>query len=510
MKPVIRLFPLCLLSALSPVQAAYTPTVSAGTSVSGETIDGSQGNQHVYGTLTDSTVTGKQAYSYVEAGGTTTAITVTDGGTLFSVAGGQTTNTTVTQGGQLQINGSASGTTVDNGGNVYINAGNNGVEDATQGGQATDTTIGNGGVMVNRYGVDENTVVQPGGELDTGWEQNYETKDTAISRNTIVQSGGIQRVTDGGTSEDSQVQTGGTLVVTGTEHYDSVTDSRPSAWYQGTALDSVISGTMQNTGGIDQGTDIKTGGTYLLDDNGQSTGLHVEQGGNAQINNGSLDNFWLAGNMAISSQATLSGSNNVEDSGTLTLSEGAQTSTASLTLSGTLVLNNNTAVSAHAYTLDSLIMDGGTVQFDPASFATLNPGTLSGSGNFYMTTNIAAQQGDMINVSGEASGDFGIWVADTGESPQDAQTLQIVHTGGGDAQFSLLNPDAQVDIGTWKYQLTPDGQGNWSLTPGTTPAPAPSTDAVLAMANVSPTIFQTEIGVLHNRLDNVRARPHDG
>lgn len=510
MKHIIRLFPLCLLPSLPMAQAAYTPDIYAGNTATGETIDGSQGDQHIYGTLTDSTITGNPAYSYVEPGGMTDAVTVTNGGTLSSTPGGQTTDTIVTQGGQLQINGTASGTTVNNGGTVYINAGNNGAEDATQGGLATDTTIGDGGVMVNRYGVDENTVVQAGGELDTGWEQNYEIKDTAISRHAVIQSGGVQRVTDGGTSEGSQVQAGGTLIVTGTVHYDAVTDPQPSAWYQGTAIDSRVSGTMQNIGGIDQNTQISEGGTYLLDNLGQSSALHVEQGGTAQINNGTLDSFWLAGNMDISSQATLTGNGSVENSGLLTLSEGAQTSTASLAVSGTLALNNSTTDAAHTYTLDSLTMSGGTVQFDPSSSAILNLNTLSGSGSFYMNTDIAAQQGDMLNVSGEASGNFGIWVTDTGESPQDAQSLQIVHTGGGDAQFSLLNPNEQVDIGTWEYQLTPDGQGNWSLTPGTTPTPTPSTDAVLAMANVSPTIFQTEISVLHDRLDNARARPHDG
>lgn len=510
MTRLIHLLPLCLLPVLSPGRAAYTPEISAGTTISGETIDGSQGNQQVYGTLTDSTVTGAQAYSYVNAGGMTENITVTNSGTLFSVAGGQTEQTDVTRDGTLQINGSASDTTVDNGGQVYINAGNNGVEDATQGGFATQTTIGNGGVMINRYGVDENTVVQAGGELDTGWDQQYETRDTAISRDAEIQNGGKQQVTNGGTSENSQVDTGGTLRVTGTLHYDSVSDTSTD-WYYGTAINSEVSGEMQNLGGVDQGTHIQSGGLYLLDGNGQSSDLRIEQGGSAQINHGTLDNFWLAGSMYVSSQATLTGNNDVESGGELLLNEGAQTSTASLMLAGELMLNNTPAVTGnHNYTLDTLAMNGGSVRFDPASFATLNLSTLSGYGNFYLHTDVAGQQGDMINVSGQANGNFGIRIDDTGVSPQDNQSLQIVHTGGGDAQFSLLNPGQQVDIGTWEYGLTPDGQGNWSLTPGTTPTPTPSTDAVLALANVAPTIFQAEISALHNRLDAVRTRPHDG
>lgn len=267
--------------------------------------------------------------------------------------------------------------------------------------------------MINRYGVDENTVVQAGGELDTGWDQQYETRDTAISQNAEIQNGGKQQVTNGGTSENSQVDAGGTLLVTGTLHYDSVTDT-PVGWYYGTAVNSVISGEMQNLGGIDQGTQIQSGGLYLLDGNGQSSHLRVEDGGSAQINLGSLDNFWLAGSMYISDQATLTGSGDVQSGGQLTLSEGAQTSGADLRLAGDLVLSNSPTTADHSYSLDSLDMNDGSIYFDSASFATLNLNTLSGSGSFYMNTDIAGQQGDMINVSGEANGDFGILIADTG------------------------------------------------------------------------------------------------
>ena len=83
--------------------------------------------------------------------------------------------------------------------------------------------------VVNRYGIDTNTVVGAGGELDTGWNYPYEIRNTAISRNAVIQNGGIQQVSNGGISEGSQVNDGGTLIVTGTWHYDVVTDSQPSA-----------------------------------------------------------------------------------------------------------------------------------------------------------------------------------------------------------------------------------------------------------------------------------------
>ena len=453
-------------------RADYHTQINAGNTVSGEVVDGSKGDQHVYGTLTDSTITGSYAWSDVGNGGQTNNITVTDHGELFLESGGSAYGTQIATDGELQVNGYAENTYVDNGGQVYVNAGKNGVEDPSQGGLIVNTTIGAGGLMVNRYGTDTNTVVGAGGELDTGWNYPYEIRNTAISRNAVIQNGGIQQVSNGGTSEGSRVDDDGTLIVTGTWHYNVVTDTQPSAWYRGTADDTSVYGVMQNQGGLDENSTVQSGGQYALDGYGLSQQLTVAQGGSAQINNGALDSFWLYGLMDVNSQATLTGTGSVGSSGELVLNEGAKTSGLTLALDGVLSLQNGSDAGPHHYQIAGLEMDGGTVLFDPTSFATLNMEMLSGSGNFWMNTNIAAQQGDMINVSGAANGDFGIWINDTGESPAAPQSLQVVQTGGDDAQFTLLTPNQQVDIGTWEYGLTPDGQGNWSLTPQATPTPS--------------------------------------
>lgn len=501
---VTLILPFISLSA----RADYHTQINAGNTVSGEIVDGSKGDQHVYGTLTDSIITGPYAWSYVGDGGQTNNIMVTNRGELFLEPGGSAYGTQIATDGELQVNGYAENTYVDNGGQVYVNAGKNGVEDPSQGGLIVNTTIGAGGLMINRYGIDTNTVVETGAELDTGWNYPYEIRNNAISRNAFIQNGGIQQVSNGGTSEGSQIEDGGTLIVTGTWHYDVVTDSQPSAWYRGTADDTAVYGTMQNQGGLDENTKVQSGGQYTLGGYGLSQQLTVAQGGSAQINDGALDSFWLYGIMDVSSQATLTGTGSVSSSGELVLNEGAKTSGLTLALDGVLTLQNGSDTSPHHYQIAGLEMDGGTVLFDSTSFTTLNMETLSGSGNFWMNTDITAQQGDMINVSGEANGNFGIRVNDTGESPADPQSLQVVQTGGGDAQFTLLNPNQQVDIGTWEYGLIPDGQGSWSLTPQATPTP--STEAVLAMANITPTIFQAESSALQTRLDVTRSRPHQG
>ncbi|EAV7067881.1 hypothetical protein FBQ62_15275 [Salmonella enterica] len=123
-------------------EADYHTQINAGNTVSDDVVDGSKGNQHVYGTLTDSTITGPYAYSYVGDGGQTNHITVTDHGELFLEPGGSAYNTQITADGDLQVNGYAENTYVDSGGQVYVNAGNNGVEDPDQGGQIVNTTVG--------------------------------------------------------------------------------------------------------------------------------------------------------------------------------------------------------------------------------------------------------------------------------------------------------------------------------------------------------------------------------
>lgn len=205
-----------------------------------------------------------KAYSYVGDGGQTNHITVTDHGELFLEPGGSAYDTQITADGDLQVNGYAENTYMDSGGLVYVNAGNNGVEDPDQGGQIVNTTVGAGGLVVNRYGIDTNTVVGAGGELDTGWNYAYEIRNTAISRDAVIQNGGIQQVSNGGTSEGNKVNDGGTLIVTGTWHYNVVTDTQPSAWYRGTADDTLVYGVMQNQGGLDENTTVQSSGQYTL------------------------------------------------------------------------------------------------------------------------------------------------------------------------------------------------------------------------------------------------------
>ncbi len=98
-------------------------------------------------------------------------------------------------------------------------------------------------------------------------------------------------------------------------------------------------------------------------------------------------------------------------------------------------------------TVGALTLDNGTVDFRPPTTTRLTPvfravslalDTLSGNRTFRMNTDIASHTGDMLKVTGNASGNFVLDIKNTGLEPVSAGApLQVVQTGGGDAAFPL-------------------------------------------------------------------------
>ncbi|HDC4249794.1 TPA: autotransporter outer membrane beta-barrel domain-containing protein, partial [Escherichia coli] len=158
---------------------------------------------------------------------------------------------------------------------------------------------------------------------------------------------------------------------------------------------------------------------------------------------------------------------------------------AELTLSsqGGLILKGDTGCPEEgcSWTVKNLTLDNGAVAFyDTAAvsdggYQSLTTGSLSGNGNFYMHTNVAAGQGDRLVVTGTAEGNHRVYVADTGVSPEAGTDLTLVTTGGGDAAFVLGNEGGMVDIGTYEYTLKEDtdntGGNSWRLTEYVAPEP---------------------------------------
>ncbi len=624
---------------------AYTATVAKGATVYGETITGSTNAvQNVHGTANDTTIMmGTQS---IQTGGVANNTTINAG--QQSIYAGGTSNEVILNGGMVQINGVLNGITAT-GGKVIVNAGQGGATNPYAAGQLHNAVLSNAAQLVNRFGIDYDTVVNAGGLLETGTTTDYGWKNSAISNNAVINANGRQTVDNGGTSNGSTVNVGGVLTVKYDTHKEFSWDTAGTQY--GTANGSIVYGVMNNSGAVDNATVIKSGGQYTATGNavdnriatsydaviesgggatlykdavaagwniqgradvnsatasikdstvnggslqitqgtangivinggimrnvsGQdvntvvnsgsyslggtlsasSSHLTVNDGGRADVYSGTLTDAEIGGAMFVTadpsapeSTSTLLGHFAVNEGGTLNLSSGINALGANFTVSdsGAIYLSDGAFTVTHA--LNAVTLNGGRIVFmqpksgnTPANYATLTLDSLSGSGQFIMNTSLAGLRGNLLKVTGQANGSFGVHVADTGVSPTSDAGLLLVKTGGGNADFTLANAGAAVDLGTYQYRLVGDGNGAWTLTayappaptpepqpepdpasdgdsvpdpapaPLTPPAPSitPSTAAVLSMATTAPMIFETELNPVRARLDQTRTHAH--
>lgn len=152
-------------------------------------------------------------------------------------------------------------------------------------------------------------------------------------------------------------------------------------------------------------------------------------------------------------------------------------------------------------------MDGGMINFNSGdAFRTLTLDTLAGNGNFAMGTNLATYTGDLLKITGNASGDFSLHIKNTGVEPvKGDESLKMVETSGGDAKFGAAG--GKVDVGTYQYVM--EQQGNdWYLVRGLDdtgkPIVTPSTDIVLGLFSTAPTVWYGEMSSLRSRMGELR------
>lgn len=151
--------------------------------------------------------------------------------------------------------------------------------------------------------------------------------------------------------------------------------------------------------------------------------------------------------------------------------------------------------------LNDLSMDGGSVQFgDNGEFYTLQVANLEGNGTFIMNVDFADGKSDLLEVTGNATGDHQIRVTSTGKDPLADTELHMVHTEAGDANFSLAG--GPVDLGTFAYGLVQRGN-DWYLDASTRTL-SNGTKTILALANTAPTVWYGELTTLRSRMGEVR------
>lgn len=164
-------------------------------------------------------------------------------------------------------------------------------------------------------------------------------------------------------------------------------------------------------------------------------------------------------------------------------------------------------------TVPTVTMNGGTIDISgtaagTGTFHTLTVGALSGSGDFRMNTNIATHSGDLLAVTGNATGSYQLHIANSGAEPSDLTPLTVVTTGGGGAAFSLVG--GAVDAGVYRYDLRQDGN-NWVLAtdphdPGDPGGPdlTPGAQTVIGLSGVAPVVWGAEQAILRSRLGDIR------
>ena len=228
-------------------------------------------------------------------------------------------------------------------------------------------------------------------------------------------------------------------------------------------------------------------GSQLLSGNGNL--LEVMHGSSAKF---TVDNSALKGNLVSDEISTMN----------LILQNNAQL-TGNILNSNTLAINSGASWQmAGDNTVKTLSLNGGNVSFGEDGFHTLSLGELSGNGTFGMRVDLDQGMGDLLNVNGQANGTFGLRVVNTGVEAvrPDLQPLRIVHTEGGDAQFSLIG--GRVDLGTYSYLL--EQQGNDWYIVGDGKTTSPSTNSALALFNAAPSIWKSELSTLRTRMGEVR------
>ena len=214
-----------------------------------------------------------------------------------------------------------------------------------------------------------------------------------------------------------------------------------------------------------------------------TTNLNVDNNSSITGNVDNVVNFTLAGNSSVNGNL-----NNIEN----------------------LSLDNSTWTTSSGSGVTNLSMNAGTVKLGAGdgTFETLNVSTLSGNGRFIMDTDLAAHQGDLLNVSGVASGNYDLQIKNTGAEPITGdQDQRVVHTGAGStAGFGVVG--GQVDVGTFAYELQ-QRDDDWYLVQkvdedGGGPITTPGTRSVIGLFSAAPTVWYGEFSSLRSRMGELR------
>lgn len=260
---------------------------------------------------------------------------------------------------------------------------------------------------------------------------------------------------------------------------------------------------------LDNSTVIGENGAAIQVDNRNDSGsdaiINISNGASLQGSNGNLLEVISGASATFNvSNSALTGDVVVDDesNASVNLLNGS-------VLTGRLVNVESVGIHSQAQWVlveDSAVGDldmssGGSIKFgQPGDFYKLSVENLSGTGTFLMEADFSKGQSDMLEVTGNATGNHDILVTASGSDPLSDGQLHLVHIAGGDAQFSLVG--GEVDLGTWSYGLTQVGN-DWFLDASTRKI-SPGTRTALAIFEAGPTVLYGELSTLRSRMGEIR------
>ena len=434
----------------------------SGTSLSSQMISGIQ---RVYGLASGSSISGgtQTVYSGGKAENTKisgdgiqnvsySGLTVSTnlyGGTQ-NINNGATAQNTVLSGGEMNVlsGGTATGTELNSGTEIVSGTDsgsiiNGGLQQIASGGKAVSTTINGGTQEIQEGGSSEGTVINTNGL--------QQVASGGVSVNTTI-SGGEMNVLSGGTATGTELNSG-TEIVSGTDSGSTINGGLQQIADGGKAVSTTINGGTQSIygGGISENPNVK-GGNLRIYQGGTSINTTVTQG-SAELYTGGT----LSGQTQIS-QGTL----NIYGDNTIP----------------TLILNNS---------MVNIPQSGG--------YSTLQIGELNGSGIFNLSSNLADDEFDSLEIT-NGTGNFGIIFHDYSSEGTLPTKIKIINEAGSDNDDFYLIGDA-VDVGAFQYKLLQEGN-NWLLS-----RTQQLTDSSLIAKNTYTSLsslFYTHLTPIYNRL----------
>ena len=385
----------------------------------------------------------------IQEGGSSEGTVINTNGLQQVASGGVSVNTTIS-GGEMNVlsGGTATGTELNSGTEIVSGTDsgsiiNGGLQQIASGGKAVSTTINGGTQEIQEGGSSEGTVINTNGL--------QQVASGGVSVNTTI-SGGEMNVLSGGTATGTELNSG-TEIVSGTDSGSTINGGLQQITDGGKAVSTTINGGTQSIygGGISENPNVK-GGNLRIYQGGTSINTTVTQG-SAELYTGGT----LSGQTQIS-QGTL----NIYGDNTIP----------------TLILNNS---------MVNIPQSGG--------YSTLQIGELNGSGIFNLSSNLADDEFDSLEIT-NGTGNFGIIFHDYSSEGNLPTKIKIINKAGSANDDFYLIGDA-VDVGAFQYKLLQEGN-NWLLS-----RTQQLTDSSLIAKNTYTSLsslFYTHLTPIYNRL----------